>query len=120
MLAMTLLLAQPGFGYADEAPERIVSTPVPVQSASTDLLIRQSDERYSAGKRAVQEGRLEDARRDFNRAVEILLTSTGNAADQITLERHLDNLVDSVYRFDLDRLGAGATEESAYEKSPIE
>lgn len=115
------LLSQVGLAApADETAKRPTANPAAVQSTSTERLIRQADEHYALGKQAVQEGRVDDARREFDRAVESLLTSADNNYDQAIMEHRLEELVDSIYRYDLDQLGAGNQGETVREKRPID
>lgn len=87
-----------------------------------DIRIRRAEERFQAGKRAYLDGDLEAARTEFDRAVDILLASSTTAPDRHLMERKLEDLVDRIYRYDLDGLGAGVTDEEArqYEKSPLQ
>src|SRR5579864_5573541 len=59
--------------FAAEVPNLSAVAPSIPRPSDTEFLIRRTDERFAAGKRALQEGHSEDARREFNRAVEILL-----------------------------------------------
>src|SRR5260370_769846 len=56
--------------YAGEAPNLTTSLPSLPKPSAADFLIKTSEDRFAAGKRAFQEGRAEDARREFDRAVE--------------------------------------------------
>src|SRR5437879_5791931 len=59
--------------YAGEVPSLTTSLPslpsLP-RPSETDLLIKTAEDRFAAGKRAFQEGRSDDAQREFNRAIE--------------------------------------------------
>jgi membrane-bound lytic murein transglycosylase D len=107
--------------YANEVPNLSSSLPAVPRPSDTDFLIKRADDRFAAGKRALQEGRIEDARKEFDRAVEVLLTAPDNLADRARLERHVDQLIESIYRYDVDQFGAGQPEpEISFEKSPID
>jgi membrane-bound lytic murein transglycosylase D len=109
--------------YVNESPQFGIRLPVITRPSDADFLIRASDERFAAGKRALQDGRTTDARREFDKAIEILLTTSDNMADRARVERHLEELIEQIYRYDIDELGAaqkGAGEEANYEKSPLE
>ncbi len=85
-----------------------------------DFRLKAAEDRFALGKRAYQEGRFEDARKDFNRAIDILLATPANAPDRIRVEARLQKLVDAVYRYDVGGLGAGESEDQvAYDKSPL-
>jgi membrane-bound lytic murein transglycosylase D len=105
--------------YANDSPSLPVKpSPIP---HPTELLIQQANERFAAGKRALQQGRTEEARDQFNRAIESLLNAPDNLPDRASLERRLEELVDAIYRLDQDQLGAGAPEDQvAYDKAPLD
>ena len=105
--------------YANDAPSLPVK-PSPIPHPG-ELLIQQANERFSAGRRALQQGRTEEARDQFNRAVEALLNAPENLPDRTAIERRLEELVDAIYRLDQDQLGAGAPEDQvAYDKAPLD
>ncbi len=109
--------------YVNESPQFGSRLPVVTRPSDADFLIRASDERFAAGKRALQDGRKPDARREFDKAIETLLTVPDNVAERARVERHLEELIEQIYRYDIDELGAaqkGSGEEANYEKSPLE
>ncbi len=105
--------------YANDSPALPVKpSPIP---HPTELLIQQANERFAAGRRALQQGRSEEAREQFNRAIDSLLNAPDNLPDRAALERRLEELVDAIYRLDQDQLGAGAPEDQvAYDKAPLD
>src|SRR5262249_16887360 len=58
-----------------EVANLTTNVPSIARPSDTEFLIRRADDRFAAGKKALQEGRLEDARKEFNRSIEILLTA---------------------------------------------
>ena len=83
--------------------------------------LQAAEERFEAGKRAFQTGDIKLARAEFDHALEVLFTAPQDTPDRHRLERRLDELVDSIYRYDLDGLGAGQPKQAlVYEKSPLE
>src|SRR5579863_6460043 len=107
--------------YANEVPDLTTSLPSLPRPTDAEFLIKRADDRFAAGKRALQEGRTEDARREFDRAIEILLTAPENLPDRGRLEAHAEELAEGIYRYDADQLGAGEPEdEVSYEKSPLD
>ena len=102
--------------YANEAPNFAASlAPIP-RSSDTDFILRRADERFAAGKKAVQDGRYDDARNEFNKAIEILLSAPDDTSERPKLEKRLEEMVDSIYRYDTGELGAG--EEAADAAQP--
>jgi hypothetical protein len=82
--------------YANETPNLPTSLPSVVRPSDVDFLIKKADDRFAAGKRAFQEGRTDDARKEFDRAVEVLLTAPDHLTDRARLERHMDELIESI------------------------
>ena len=82
-----------------------------------DKRIQAAEDRFQAGKRLYQEGDAERARREFDAAIETLMTVPAGLADRQKVERKLDQLVDNIYRYDLDRL---ASDTVVYQKAPID
>jgi len=105
--------------YAFEKP----SSPLPSLPRPSDgeFVIRQADEHFNAGKRALQEGRTAESRREFNRAIEILLAAPENLGDRTQLERRLEELTDSIYKYDLDQQNpTDSGDKVSYEKRPLD
>lgn len=108
--------------YANEAPN-ITSSSLPSFSrpSDVDFLIKKADDRFASGKRAYQEGRTADSRTDFDRVLDVLLTAPENLPDRARLERHIDELIERIYRYDVDQTASSeADEEVRFEKSPID
>ena len=105
--------------YAGEVPNS--SLPSVSRPSDADFLIKRADDRFAAGKRAFQEGRIEDARKEFDKAIEVLTNAPENLTDRARLERHIEELVESIYRYDVDVSAAGdADTEVSFDKSPID
>ena len=78
-------------------------------------------EHFNAGKKLYQQADLTAARREFDSAVDLVLTAPENLPDRQRLERKLDQIVDTIYRYDAERLGAGAPKQPlSYDKSPLD
>ena len=107
--------------YSSEYPVLPVkTTPIP-RPTDAEFLIQRANDRFAAGKRALQQGQPEEARQAFNRAVEALLSAPEDLPDHAALERRLEELVDAIYRIDQDQLGASAPEDQvSYDKAPLD
>jgi membrane-bound lytic murein transglycosylase D len=108
--------------YANEAP-LITSSSLPSFSrpSDVDFLIKKADDRFASGKRAFQEGRTADSRADFDRVLDVLVTAPENLPDRARLERHIDELIEQIYRYDVDQAASSETDEDVrFEKSPID
>jgi len=107
--------------YGNETPNLASSLPSFSRPSDVDFLIKKADDRLAAGKRAVQEGRTEDARKEFDRVLEVLLTASDKLPERARLERHIDELIEQIYRYDVDQLDAAQPDEEVrFEKSTIE
>jgi membrane-bound lytic murein transglycosylase D len=107
--------------YTTEAPTLTTSLPSLPRPSDVDFLIKTADDRFAAGKRAFQEGRFDDARREFNRSIETLLSAPEKVPERARLERRLEELVEAIYRYDVDPLGVGeADDQVSFDKSPLD
>lgn len=107
--------------YANELPSLNSSLPNYPRPSDTEFLIKRADGRYLAGRKALQDGRLEDARTEFNAAIDILLTAPEDAPEHARIEQRLQDLVDAISRYDADDLGAGEpTDQVAQDPRPLD
>ena len=61
------------------------------------------------------------ARREFDAAIDALLNTPESLPDHQRVERRLEELADLIYRFDVEKLGAGQTEDAVvFDKAPID
>lgn len=106
--------------YSNEAPFLTASVPRLSQPSDTDLILKTADDLFAAGKQAYQEGRLDEARKQFNAALAALLAAPENIPDRTRLERHLEELVENIYRYDVDQAAEDSEGEVSYDKSPLD
>jgi membrane-bound lytic murein transglycosylase D len=107
--------------YANEAPNFGSSLPVIPRATDTDFILRRAEDRFTAGKKAIQDGRTEDARNEFDKAIEILLSAPEDTAERPRLEKRLQEMIDAIYRYDAGELGAGEpATEAASDGRPID
>jgi membrane-bound lytic murein transglycosylase D len=87
-----------------------------------DSLLREADWHFQLGRRHYQEGDTAGARREFDRAVDVLLTAPDTSAtgQHSAVERKLEELVEAIHRLDLAGLGSGDTGEPAYERAALD
>jgi len=82
--------------------------------------IQRAEEHFQAGKQLSQMGDAAGARREFDIAVDALL-SAPQGGDHQKIESKFDQLVDRIYHYDIDKLGAGETNDApAYDNSPLD
>ena len=107
--------------YSNEVPFVATSLPRLPRPSDTDLVLKTADDLFARGKKAYQEGRLDEARRQFNAAVAAVLMAPDNLPDRARLERHLEELVENIYRYDVDQAAASDSEDQvSYDKSPLD
>lgn len=91
------------------------------RDAATNNRLRRAEDKFEAGKRAYTDGKLTEARRAFDQAVDILLGAPEGAPDRAKLERRLDQMVDTIYRYDVNGLGAAEDEDKVvFDKAPVD
>jgi membrane-bound lytic murein transglycosylase D len=93
-----------------------------VHSPETDARIAKADSHFNAGRQLYFQGNLSGAHREFDAAVDSLLTAPDSLPDHRRIERRLDEICDLIYRFDIEKLGAGQAEDEAvvFDKAPID
>ncbi len=91
-------------------------------SSDGDDRLRRADIHVKNGKQFYFQGDAAGARREFDAAVDALLNAPESLPDHRRLERHLDEICDLIYRFDVEKLGAGQTSDAevAFDKAPID
>jgi membrane-bound lytic murein transglycosylase D len=109
--------------YSSDSPDlvqRALSTAR--RQAEADGLLAKARLHMETGKRFYQEGDLDAARQEFDAALDVLLAAPDNLPDRPLIERELDHIADTIYRYDLDGLtGASSrTAEVVYDKSPLD
>ena len=113
---------------ADNSPAEFAAitsatTPAPgtVHSTEADERIERADRHFNAGRQLYFQGNLDGARREFDAAIDALLNAPDNLPDRSRIERRLDELSDEIYRFDVEKLGAGLNEDAVvFDKAPID
>ena len=84
-------------------------------------LIAASDGHFKAGQRELEQGHVEAAKLEFNRAVDVLLESPYGARTEPRIREHFDRLVDRISAYEVRALaeGDGFTEKK-YEPASID
>ena len=95
--------------------------PPPPPSDPVSALIATSQQYFLAGEREFKIGHLEQARIEFDRAVEVLLESPYGARTEPRLREHFDRLVDRINAHELTALAQGdGFSEKKYEPASID
>jgi membrane-bound lytic murein transglycosylase D len=107
--------------FARESPNLIERTIAqPPRPMEVDARIARAEDHFEAGKRLYQNEDMAGARTEFDLAIGLLISAPENLPDRPRLERKLDQLVDTIYRYDLEGLGAaGGQPEVVYDRSPL-
>jgi membrane-bound lytic murein transglycosylase D len=89
-------------------PPPVVPAPLPppLRDPVADLLA-ESTRHFETAQRELQEGHLEAARREFDRALEVLLESPDGARTEPRLMEHFDRLVERISAFEVTALAQG-------------
>lgn len=112
-------VVEPGV-FFKETPNLLAPGVQKSKPAIASTRVQRAEDHYQSGKRLYQIGDVAGARREFDMAIDALLSAPGGAEHQ-KIENKFDELVDQIYHFDVDKLGAGdADAEPAYEKSPLD
>jgi membrane-bound lytic murein transglycosylase D len=89
--------------------------------AAAEALIQQAYLRLQRGKGLYQANDLAQARREFDTAVDLMFAaSSQDPGDRQEFGRKLDEMVDTIHRYDLSALGAAAGNGEEYEVAPLE
>ena len=74
-----------------------------------------------AGRLHYGAGEFAEARREFDRAIDTLLSTPNGWTSSVHLRKRLTELVQEIYRYDVAGLGAGdAPADPVYDKAPLE
>ncbi|MGD0014960.1 MAG: transglycosylase SLT domain-containing protein [Bryobacteraceae bacterium] len=104
-----------------DSPHLFAPPQSPARPTRADALIREAEWHYQAGRKQYQDGDQEGARREFDRAIDLLLTAPEDASSRAVADVKLEELVEAIHRLDLAGLGSGDTaSEPVFERPPLE
>ena len=107
--------------YSNETANLIEKLSVVPAPSDAESRIKRAEQRFEAGKKLYQQGDTEGARSEFDHAIDILMAAAPDLPDRQRVDRKLDQLVDSIYRYDMDGLGSGLVQQSViYDKPPFD
>ena len=109
--------------YASESPDLVQRALASASHlAEVDNRVAKAREHLEAGKRFYQLSDVAGARREFDAALDVLLSAPDSLPDRPRLEGELDQIADTIYHYDLEGLGAAASDqpEVVYDKSPLD
>jgi len=120
------LRAQAPVGSAKSGSRPLVSGPVPpiptvIVEDPVAALIATSERHFTAGQKELEQGHVDAAKVEFNRAVEVLLESTYGARSEPRIREHFDRLVDRITAYEVRALATGdGFTEKKYEAASID
>lgn len=74
--------------------------------------VRDSEKHFQYGKFYIQEGKVDEARKEFNLAIDTLLDVPESAPDRSVAEKKNEELIRLIHRYDIESLGSGESPES--------
>lgn len=96
----------------------------PSNSKEADDCLGRADRHFSAGRQFYFQGDRANARHEFDEAVGTLLAAPEGISGHSRIERRLEEICDLVYRFDVEKLGAGQrvvdAQTDGFDKAPID
>jgi membrane-bound lytic murein transglycosylase D len=107
--------------YINQVAKENQKGPASFHPNASDLLIGQAEEKFRSGKGFYRDRNFDQARRDFDTAIDLMLKAAENPTDRQLFECKLEDMVDTIHRDDLLGLGAAAVETSPqFDKAPLE
>ena len=114
--------AVPSNLYLSDVPNVVSGAPqLPGAATHADLLIEKAQQHFQQGKKYYQIKDVDQARNEFNQAVDLMLDASDNPSDRRVYEAKLEEMVEAIHGYDLAGLGSAASlDEPRYEKAPLE
>src|SRR5215210_4504760 len=101
-------------------PEAAPAPAAPVEDPVA-ALIAASDRHFKAGQTELEEGHVEAAKQEFNRAINVLLESPYGGRTEPRIREHFDRLVDRISTYEVRALATGdGFTEKRYEPASID
>ncbi len=69
-------------------------------------MIAQAEEKFQSGKHSYQLKDTDSARREFDSAIDLMLQASDSPTDRRLFEEKLEQMVDSIHRFDSSWIGS--------------
>jgi peptidoglycan lytic transglycosylase D len=114
--------AVPSNLYKSDVPNVVSGAPqLPGAATHADLLIEKAQQHFQQGKKFYQIKDVEQARNEFNQAVDLMLDASDSPSDRQSYEEKFEEMVEAIHGYDLAGLGSAASlDEPQYEKAPLE
>jgi membrane-bound lytic murein transglycosylase D len=90
------------------------------ERVNAEMLVQQASLRMQHGKGLYQANDIVNARKEFDTAVDLMFAAASqDTGDRQEFSRQLDEMVDTIHRYDLAGLGAAA-EDGRFQQAPLE
>ena len=103
----------------EQAPTVVPVSRTTPAAESVEGRVARAQEIFAEGKKLFQEGKRDAARREFDKAVDLLL-AVAPGPERARLERKFEELIDRIYHYDLEALGSNPNQDPAFDKSPLD
>ncbi|MCM3881695.1 MAG: transglycosylase SLT domain-containing protein [Vicinamibacterales bacterium] len=103
----SLKTVQPTVTPAPAPPPVAVQAPAPPAEDPVTVLIAQSQQYFLDGERERGLGHLEQAKKDFDEAIDVLLRSPYGARSEARIRQHFDLLVERISAYEITALAQG-------------
>lgn len=121
ILCVGLVLGLSGPAAAAQKPKPQQADPQPARPDPVTSLITLSEQHFQKGEEALKLGHLDQARAEFDRAVDVLLESQYGARWDARLREHFDRLVDRINAYEVTALTQGdGFSEKRYEQASLD
>jgi membrane-bound lytic murein transglycosylase D len=103
-------------------PSLVTEPPQLPPFTRADGIMKRADQHFQRGRKYYQAHDAENARKQFDQAVDLMLdASASKPNDAREFQRLFERMVDSIHRYDLAGLGAAeSVEDARFEKAPLE
>ncbi len=91
----------------------------PLRTPETDAVLREAADRFHAGEEFYGHGDIENARRMFDSAIDLLLESPEDALDRYRVTAKCRELANAIHDYDVAGLGA-AEHDLGFEEAPVD
>jgi membrane-bound lytic murein transglycosylase D len=94
---------------------------LPPRPSDVDIRIKRAENRFRRGKDLYDAGDIVGARIEFDAAIDTLLATPEHFRDRYKIEPKLEQLVSAIFRYDVNRLGAGdLSGQPSWDRAPLE
>jgi membrane-bound lytic murein transglycosylase D len=96
------------------------SGPATPRTFETDLRLRRSEQHFQEGSRLLAAKNGVQARIEFDRAIEQLISAPANLPDRARLAQRYETLAETIYRLEADATAEDKDAEPSFDKAPLE